>query len=226
MAERKFKGVWIPADIWLEENLSLMEKCFLTEIDSLDGESGCFASNQHFAEFFNITKDSASRIIGGLVEKGYISSEITYKEGTKQVKKRVLRITPYRQKRGYPPLTNADTPPPTNAEGNNTSINNTNNTPLTPHGGKAALESSFEAFWRAYPKKNAKTACLTKWKQIHPDQNLLQIIMSALEQQKKSEQWAKDGGKYIPYPHTWLNQGRWEDEIQPQFDNLFKDVKL
>ena len=70
---RKFKGVWIPADYWLDENLTIMEVVILTEIDSLDGENGCFASNKHFASFIGMTPAYVSKIIKHLKEKGYIS---------------------------------------------------------------------------------------------------------------------------------------------------------
>ena len=30
---------------------------------------------------------------------------------------------------------------------------------------------------------------------------------------KKSKEWKKENGKYIPHPTTWLNQKRWEDEL-------------
>lgn len=74
---RKFKGVWIPANYWLDENLSIMEVVILTEIDSLDGENGCFASNKHFASFIGMTPAYVSKIIKHLKEKGYIS--VNYK---------------------------------------------------------------------------------------------------------------------------------------------------
>ena len=74
---RKFKGVWIPADYWLDENLSIMEVVILTEIDSLDGQNGCFASNKHFASFIGMTPAYVSKIIKHLKEKGYIS--VNYK---------------------------------------------------------------------------------------------------------------------------------------------------
>ncbi|WP_233187137.1 MULTISPECIES: helix-turn-helix domain-containing protein [unclassified Lactobacillus] len=70
---RKFKGVWIPAEYWLDENLTIMEVVILTEIDSLDGENGCFASNKHFASFIGMTPAYVSKIIKHLKEKGYIS---------------------------------------------------------------------------------------------------------------------------------------------------------
>lgn len=52
---RDFKGVWIPAEYWLDPNLTVMEIMFITEIDSLDRGDGCFASNNHFADFFGVT---------------------------------------------------------------------------------------------------------------------------------------------------------------------------
>ena len=41
--ERAFKGIWIPKEIWLSQDLTMQEKIMLVEIDSLDNESGCFA---------------------------------------------------------------------------------------------------------------------------------------------------------------------------------------
>ena len=37
-------------------------------------------------------------------------------------------------------------------------------------------------------------------------------MMNSLEQFRGSKDWLKDNGQYIPYPSTWLNQKRWEDE--------------
>ncbi len=51
---RDFKGIWIPKEIWLSDQLSLMEKILFVEIHSLDNERGCFATNQYFADFFGL----------------------------------------------------------------------------------------------------------------------------------------------------------------------------
>ena len=40
----------------------------------------------------------------------------------------------------------------------------------------------------------------------------VQTLLDAVEAQKRSPQWTRDGGQFIPYPATWLNQRRWEDE--------------
>jgi len=89
--ERAFKGIWIPKEIWLDDNLNWVEKVLLVEIDSLDNENGCFASNAYFADFFGLSKRRVSESISGLNNKGYITIKLKYKEGTKQVEKRIVK---------------------------------------------------------------------------------------------------------------------------------------
>lgn len=72
--QRVFKGVWIPADIWLNEELSIMEKVLFAEIDSLDGEDGCYASNEYFMKFFKVSESTITRGIATLKRLGYIES--------------------------------------------------------------------------------------------------------------------------------------------------------
>jgi len=120
--ERDFKGIWITKDIWLSEDLTLQEKVFLVEIDSLDNDEGCFANNQYFADFFGISKTRVSLVINSLVEKGYVTSQIIYKEGTKQILKRVLKVC----YRGY--LTKVKEPIQQKLKDNNITNNTINNT--------------------------------------------------------------------------------------------------
>lgn len=87
---RKFKGVWIPAEYWLDENLTIMEMIILTEIDSLDGDDGCYASNKRFAEFIGMSTAYASKIIKSLKDKGYIT--VFYKKSN-NVTIRTIRIS-------------------------------------------------------------------------------------------------------------------------------------
>lgn len=124
---RDFKGVWIPKDIWLDENLTWMEKLLLVEIDSLDAEKGCFASNDYFAKFFQLSKSRISDLIGQLVNKGYITTFLVY-EG-KQVKRReITMVIPIRKFEGG--IRKTEEGYSENAQDNNTLVNNTisNNT--------------------------------------------------------------------------------------------------
>lgn len=74
------------------------------------------------------------------------------------------------------------------------------------------FEADFEAFWKAYPrhvnKSKAKAALLKALKKT-----TLETILKNLANQKKTNQWTKDNGQFIPHPTTWLNGERWEDEI-------------
>lgn len=70
----------------------------------------------------------------------------------------------------------------------------------------------FKAFWDAYPKKKDKGHALTAWQKIKDPKTTLELILSALEWQKISHDWTKEGGQFIPLPSTYLNGRRWEDE--------------
>lgn len=120
-ANRGFKGIWIPAKYWLDENLTDREILFLVEIDSLDiGEDGCFASNKHFSDFFGVTASRCSQIIKGLKDKGYI--EVLYEYGPNQeIVKRTMRVV----NKLKPPIKFSKEGYLENAKGSNTSLSNT-----------------------------------------------------------------------------------------------------
>jgi DnaD/phage-associated family protein len=91
---RAFKGVWIPAEFYLDPNLSIVEMIVLTEIDSLDNEYGCVASNKHFAEFVGLSKNRASEIISSLKNKGFITIQYSFDDlGQKRRTMRLNRPT-------------------------------------------------------------------------------------------------------------------------------------
>lgn len=75
------------------------------------------------------------------------------------------------------------------------------------------IEELFLKFWKAYPKKVGKQDALKAFKKIKPSKELVDQMVSVIEDAKNTEQWTKNNGQYIPNPSTWLNQGRWEDDI-------------
>ena len=87
-------------------------------------------------------------------------------------------------------------------------------TPL-PKTAKRVSAPGFDAFWAAYPNKKAKIAALKAWRVGKPDEAMVARILNAIEQQKQSDGWQREGGRFIPHPATWLNQGRWADEPLP-----------
>ena len=70
----------------------------------------------------------------------------------------------------------------------------------------------FDEFWKAYPKKKAKEAARKAWAKLKPDETLGKEIIQAVIESAKTKDWLKENGKYIPYPATYLNGKRWEDE--------------
>ena len=81
--------------------------------------------------------------------------------------------------------------------------------PSSSHDDGNGTDKDFPTFWNAYPQKVGKRAAESKWKQLKPD---LATCLQAIENQRRGEPWQKENGKFIPYPATWLHQGRWEDE--------------
>ena len=86
----------------------------------------------------------------------------------------------------------------------------------TPH--PISSSSGFDNFWKIYPRKIARAAAEKAWNNLTKKRQLPEIskILSAIQSQSLSEQWQESGGKFIPHPATWLNQGRWDDTLEVQ----------
>lgn len=198
--ERDFKGIWIPKSIWLSKELSLQEKVFLVEINSLDGSSGCFASNEYFAEFFGLSKSRVSEVINSLINKGFLISIIHSDEGNT----RTLEVIAFPED----PLLLSRRPSSPIPNDNNT-VNNTFN-----NNKDIMKDEMFESFWTAYPKKEARAKALIAWKKAKITEVLMPVILHAIDARKKTDQWIKEKGQFIPLPATYINQRRWEDEVE------------
>jgi hypothetical protein len=74
----------------------------------------------------------------------------------------------------------------------------------------------FKRFWKAFPRKVGKGAAWKVFSKIDPNDELVDKMIETVADWKKSKDWIKDGGQFIPYPATWLNQERWEDELMPE----------
>lgn len=69
----------------------------------------------------------------------------------------------------------------------------------------------FDQFWAAYHRHIAKKNALKSWTRLKVTTELFTKIMTALEAVKRTQQW--QDVQYVPHPATWLNQERWEDEV-------------
>ena len=90
---QKLKGLWIPAEILLNKDLSDKEKIILSMILYLSEETkSCFASNKYIASIVNVTANRVSKIISSLKDKEYIKVKLKYKTDSKEIEQR--QITP------------------------------------------------------------------------------------------------------------------------------------
>ena len=78
----------------------------------------------------------------------------------------------------------------------------------------------FDIFWKAFPKKQSKFMATKAWSKIDPSKATVSEIMKGLEAWKRNEQWTKNNGQFIPMPSTWLNQRRWEDELESEHKTI------
>lgn len=207
--ERDFKGIWIPKEIWLSKDLSVTEKIFLAEIDSLDGSKGCYASNDYFADFFALSKDRCKDIISSLEKKGRV--EVILNKVAQNKDRRVIRGVW------------AKTPRPS---GQKRPDGIGENAPqITKHIAKQKdslyADPLFIEFWNLYPKKEGKGDAWKEWLKIHvEDKNV--ILDSVKDHIENHDNWKpdpktgdpRDGGRFIPNPATFLNQRRFEDEVK------------
>ena len=74
-------------------------------------------------------------------------------------------------------------------------------------------ENGFDVFWEHYPRHDSKQKARESYIKALKKGVTLDVLLGAIEKQKQTRQWQENGGQYIPYPATWLNQQRWEDEV-------------
>ena len=188
--KRKFKGIWIPADIWESPKLTLQEKVFLVEIDSLDNEKGCYANNNYFGKFFGLSSTRVSLVISSLIKKGFVTSTILQSEGNKRIlKTSLIKVKdPIQQKLKH----------------NNTDSNTKNK----------EKEELFEIFWKLYDKPVSKKPAKQKFIKmaIEDCKKCVEIAPIYVK--------ATPDRTYRKHATTWLNQECYNDEYIVKSDGI------
>jgi len=85
--------------------------------------------------------------------------------------------------------------------------------PPLPPAEAVALRARFEHVRSCYPRRGGgKDAAWRIFEQLRPDDALTALMVSAIAQQCRSQQWQRDKGRFIPHLKTWLERGEWQDE--------------
>jgi|TARA_R100000482_G_scaffold124933_2_gene80061 DNA-binding MarR family transcriptional regulator len=187
---RKFKGIWIPNYIWLSKNLTLQEKVFLVEIDSLDNNGGCYANNSYFGKFFGLSNTRVSLVIKSLIEKGYVISNINQEQGNKRILKTSLtkHKDPIKQKLKH-----------------NNTITKTNN---------KEKEKLFEIFWKLYDKPVSKKPAKDKFLKLSIEDCNKCIDVAPVYVRNTPDK------KFRKHAVTWINQECFNDELDDKTDGI------
>ena len=83
----------IPANVRYDKNIVPNAKLLYAEITALCNKTGyCWASNNYFSELYGVSKGTVSSWISSLVKAGYISVDLKYKEGKKEIESRHIRL--------------------------------------------------------------------------------------------------------------------------------------
>ena len=226
-----FTGQWaiLPAAVRYDKSLPANAKLIYAEIAAKTNEEGfCFCHNQHFADKFGLKPDTVSSLIKRLSDAGFIIIDVSLKKANENRRLIWLTDKPYQHSRriGFKSDTRPGFKSDTVSDKNPIPIENNNlkyNTPIVPLGDGSVRKKKkeckeapdwkperFFGFYEFDPKHKDKQAAIRAWDKLKPSDELIAVIGRALIRQKASPDWERGIG--IPYPSTYLNNRRWEDE--------------
>ena len=111
MENKKNYYAIIPAPVRYCKKLKANEKLMFGELTALANEKGfCYASNDYFANLYDVSKTSVSKWISNLEKNKFIRLKMIYQKGTKQIKERRIYIAPLLKKTSIPIEENFNTP--------------------------------------------------------------------------------------------------------------------
>ena len=208
----------IPANVRYDEDLTPNAKLLYGEVTALCNEKGyCWANNSYFADLYGVSNVSISKWINQLVKQGYLSSEIKYKEGSKEILYRYLRLVndPIKEKFNTPQRKVND-PIKEKFKDNNTSnntINNTNNNTVNKLT-ESELKSDFDKLWNLYPNKKGKAKAFTAYKKAIKDGVTNEAIQTGIVAYTKEIGIKRTEPNFIAHGSTWFGNKRWEDDYE------------
>ena len=195
--ERQVKGIWIPIEIWKDDNLSWNEKILFLEIDSFTSDDvDCFISNEYIAKLLNVGETTANKILSSLIQKGYVVK--TRFDGRRRYVKSALHFT---TRQGCTKVQGWV------AENDNPRIiyNNTDSLPIQSNKPnnkeenilKEKENALFEECWKAYRRKGSKGKSKPYWDKLTSEEK--EMVMPHIRAYVESRElkYQKDFERYL-----------------------------
>ncbi|MDD0969705.1 helix-turn-helix domain-containing protein [Pseudomonas aphyarum] len=177
----------------------------------------CWPSYQHIADQCEIDRSTVRKHIKQLEAQGLL--RIENREGPKGNSTNLYFLNLWAVGQKSTPVGQESTgvgPQPTGGVGPESTRTSHSSEPVNePKSMGTDSMEGFDQFWKLYPKKKSRKDALKAWAKLKPNDELRQTLITALGRHCISEDWAKDGGRYIPNAATWLNGERWHDELAP-----------
>lgn len=208
----------IPANVRYDESLTPNAKLLYGEITALCNEKGyCWAGNSYFANLYGVSNKSVSNWINQLVDRGYLTSEMNYKEGSKEVLNRYLRIATPMEENFHTYGRKVHDPMEEKVKDNNTTNNTLNNTSNNKSKTDSKLSDTdlkddFEELWKIYPNKKGKQKAFTSYKKAIKEGTAKEAIKQGIESYNQEIDLKRTEKRFIKHGSTWFSNKGWEDE--------------
>ncbi|MBF0758202.1 helix-turn-helix domain-containing protein [Ligilactobacillus murinus] len=202
----------LTADVRYDKRLKPNEKLLFSEITALSNKRGyCNASNNYFAQLYDVTTVTASNWVNHLKDRGYIDVEMIY-DG-KQIKERRIFVNSNPIKENFnTPKEKVEDPIKNNFKGgikekfkeNITSSNNTSK--------NKQLEEDFNKLWKLYPRKEGKKKAFEAYKRAIKNGTTNKEIQTGIVNYLAQIRVQRTSKQYIKQGSTWFNGECWNDE--------------
>ena len=192
-------------------------KLLYAVISSLTEQTGyCWASNERLARDFRKTTRTIQRSLRELQEAGYIRIEDG--DGGPGRRKIYAGLSPMagnHDKNVTVTMTKMSPDHDKNVTHNKKENKKETVPPKAPQGAASVPNwkpERFAGLWDYYPRHTSKQAAVKAWDKLKPSDELIAQMGRALRRQKAWDEWQRGIG--IPHLSTYLNQRRWEDELE------------
>ena len=205
-----------------QKGLNPATKILLLQLaDRHNPDLGCFPSLKRLCIDCEMTKPTVIKHLNILRDRNLITINAAYNTKGGQTSNRyILHFENSSKENLPPPVKKIIHPPVKKIDTNLVSINHVNN----KYHRYIGSDVSFEDIWKKYPVKKAKGSAKTSWskaiKKIQ-QKELIDKLIDYIESVRTKDK------KFIPHLSTWLNQERWDDELDNPDGNIdqgFRDM--